>query len=563
MGPKRKPIASTNQPAPGAGTGRRQTQPGPRGRGQFGRRRPGRPAGPPTGSRGARWTEWFTLATHQITNSTPAGILDAYTLHPQTLPLTPYAAAVANHAHRREFRWDFRIYMTTATTTGTRMAVLVLPDPTHTTKLSADMVWSAVCNNRGVMVDSSGNMSRQASFSIRSATTTLSNAQPPGAENYLGYSSGTLNLWLLQPPLGITDSAVELQCTVMARCLLLAVNPLPGFALSQMGLGENATVPHGPPAWQITRVTSKLPDSKSMYESTEPWAKSHTGNIILAGGWYFDFWNHASKVPIAGSSSVPGTGESKGITIKGVPKTMTVYTCSSSFPQWQTNRRNYVTPKYFAVITGVVTSTCLMVGFNTMEDACNQVLKKWMAIPPEAELCIRYDKAPTWGDFHPQNAQGEMHLTFYEVYTTSAAQPIYTNSNGDPASPFSLDELYLPIEGLQLEAEPAAETDEDEPPPLEEPEPQGATGYTAPSAPPVDFFHLSQAEIDEAIHHHNEQLWKLHRAKAALLYPAPELQKVKAAYTPQPEPPEEPPRRSSSLWDMLKAAITSRRKDLE
>nr|QUS52785.1 hypothetical protein 3 [Mute swan feces associated tombus-like virus 5] len=579
MGPKRKPIASTSQPFTGVSTGRRQTQPGSRGRGRRRGTRPARPATQQPGSRGARWTEWFAVATHEITSSTSEGPLDAYTLHPLTLPTSPYATQLANYTHRKEERWEFRIYMTTASTTGSRVAALVVPDPTHATRLTSDMVWGAICNNRGVMVDSTGNMSRDSRFAVQSATVLLSNAALPGNESYLGYTAGTLTLWLLQRPIGLNDKNVLLKCTVMARCLCRGVNPIPGFQLAQMGLGTDALQPVGQPAWQMLRIGTSFSDNTRMNSlSDEPWVKSHIGNLPLAGGYYFDFWNHKGKAPIYNSGSTNATnGYSKGITIKGVPKTCTVYTCSTPFPPWQNNRGANIVPKYFTIISGVVSSTVLMVGFATQADAENQALNRWMAIPPGAELCIRYSGAPTWGDFHPLTGgsqANEMQLTFYELYTTQYAAPVYSSTNSPMTQPFSLFALPTAEEPQPRELTPSEWDDSDEEDDqMDETDPLEGTSTQyqplQPSAPPItppmDFFQLSPEQLDHEIRQANDHLWQLHRARARLTSPYADLtNQLSQLQLQQDHPPqrqaEKPPERGS-WWDLLKDAVRRRRKD--
>lgn len=506
-------------------------------------------------------------------------------LHPTTLPITPYASRTANCTHRVELAWQIRVFITTAATTGARVALLALPDPTHATQLTEDMVWAATCNGRGTMVEATGNYQRTASFTLQTSTRVLSNARPTGNDNYLGYSSATLIAWCLQPPIGIGDANIELKCTIMARCHLQCLNPIPGFGLAQLGIGDDATRPHGPPAWKITRMTSKISDTMTMADSGEPWCKSHTGNIILAGGYYFDFWNHGAKAPTGGSSTVGGsTGTSKGITIQGEPCSGCVYTCTSGFPPWQTNRRANVVPKYFCITRSPVTGVCFMVGFATLDPACAQASNAWASIPPSAELCIRYDKAPTWGQFHPMNATGEMDLVFYEVFRVPGASPVYNPINTMPSSLALSSQFRM----LQLNDTPDcpddtclefSDSDDDGEEVGEQDDPGEGTSAQAQQAADVlpglpqppslpDFFHLTNEEIEVEIQRANDWLWQLHRAKTSNLITSGQYPNLHSTQ-PSAPPPEQPlpksgrkSRSKGSWWDLLSAGLSRRRKDL-
>lgn len=479
---------------------------------------------------------------------------------------------LANSTHRTEHTWQIKAFVTTAAFTGTRIVVLAVPDPSHATKLTEDMVWGATCNGRGVMVEATGNTDRTASFSIRTATRVLSNSAPPATENYLGYSAATLTVWLLQPPIGLPDSNTELKCTIVGRCKLTCHNPIPGYGLAQLGLGEDALKPHGPIAWQLLRSATYLPDSKTMAESSEPWVKSHTGNIILAGGWYFDFWNHNGKAPIINSGTTNASnGQSAGITIKGEPKSGCVYTCSSPFPPWQNNRGNSVVPKYFAVIRSPATGVCMMIGFATEDQACNQAANRWASIPGGAELCITYSKAPSWGQFHPITANGEMELSFYQVYDAGGSTPVYSTSNPLPRAVLREIEPADMVD-YNLDSDFDTDEEEEEEDPMEGPSNQHLTTPVQPSAPPAtptlpNFFQLTPQEIEEQMQQANLWLWNLHKAKAAQQHHQqrhfyPDL----STLTLQTDPPTPKPKtlkqpdKTPSWWDLLKGAIKSRRK---
>lgn len=223
-----------------------------------------------------------------------------------------------------------------------------------------------------------------------------------------------------------------------------------------------------------------------------------------------------------------------------------------------------------------------MVGFNTGDDAIAQVWNRWFSVPAGAELGIRYDRVPTWGDFHPCTSTNEMLLTFYEYYSTPHATPIYS-SRRDMAGPYSLEEQFqaLTLQSLEpavLEDESEFDDDVDDDSdsraaeqasedPLEGTSQQYTTsGPSAPPppTPPVNFFNLTPEEIDQEIAMCNDRLWNLHRLRARVTGPYADLiQALPTGDPPQPVEQERPPQRSSSFWDLLKDAIKRRRHDSE
>lgn len=329
-----------------------------------------------------------------------------------------------NHTHRVEAQWQLRCYITTASTTGARVAAMAFTDPNHHDKLTTEHVWGAVVNGRGAMMDACGNTSRGVTFRLVTATRVLSNAKPPIDEGLLGYSAAHLITWVLQPPIGLGDYS-DLNCTILARVCLKGVNPVPGFGLMQLQ-GTNDYQPVGKAAWSLVRVnTGQTSNSSSMY-TPQTWAVSHTGNIPLAGGVYFLFWNAYGEAPLVGNGAQSGNGG--GITIKGEPKTGCVYTSDATFPAWSNNRGQQVVPKFFTCIAGFASSHALMVGFARVEDACNQALGKWLVIPGGAELCLVYSGTPKWKNFNPNvTSTNQQEISFWQVYDNGASKPIYTN----------------------------------------------------------------------------------------------------------------------------------------
>lgn len=445
MGPKRKPgPGQKSRPRP-----RPALQP----RSTTARARPGpRRSRAPVRGNTPVWTEWFTVSSTNITSTAKQGPLDAIALHPTTLPDTPYATANLNFTHRIEYRWQIKCYITTASFTGTRIACLAFTDPNQHDRLTTAMVWGAVANGRGAMMDSCGNSSKAVSFQLQTATRVLSNAKPPVDDNLIGYAAAHLITWILQGPIGLKDNS-DLNATIMARCLQKGLNPIPGFGIMQMQ-PSGPYQPVGQAAWKFTRLNAdKTANEQSMYEPNV-WAVSHTGNIPLAGGIYFLFHGAYGPAPKVGTGSQASgvVGSGGGITITGEVKTGCVYATDFTFPPWMNNRGQKVVPRYFACIAGFATSHCLLVGFDRLEDACAQVNNKWLVIPGGAELCLKYSGTPRWRDFNPNVSQTkQQEISFWLVFDNGYSKPVYSTVNPGQLSISTARAAPLPNIGLSTE----------------------------------------------------------------------------------------------------------------
>lgn len=364
-------------------------------------------------------TEWFVLAQCNITPNTAVGLLKETWLHPTALLGTPYSAQLANCTHRMEHWWQLRVYTTSASFTGARVAALALPDPTYIGGLTAQAVWGAVANGRGSMIDSTGNLSRDTRFHLRGSTTQLSNATPPGNGNMLGFAEAVMILYLLQPPIGLGENAA-INVTVLARCCLTGCNPIPGYLAAQIPTGPP---PHAPqpgltPDWIMkfnttsgTGGSEDFADNQSMGD----WALNHVGDAWLAGGYYWLFKDYGKPAP-------------KEIT--GIPRYGSVYTASRDFPEWTTNWGRRAVPKYFAAFRGAISGTVCLVGFTNLEWAVSQASGHTGMVPQNAELCITYSRMPKWGEFCPSEGNYR-EIGFYEVHRSEPPRggTVYTTSN--------------------------------------------------------------------------------------------------------------------------------------
>lgn len=440
MGPKRKPPPTLRpQTGPRAGqpvvrprTGQRPSRP----RVSSGTRQRTRR----TPRANPNYNDWFMLASFQINHGQTPGLLGEYWLHPIAQPYTPYAAVCANCTHRRENLWQFRIYVTTCTVAGARLACIALPDPTYSGSLPMSAVWGAVTNRMGTMVDTTGNQTRNSSFIMRGSTQVLSNANPPPGNNMMGFANGILLVYLLQAPIGLS-SDTDLNCTIMARCVLTPINRIPGFLHMQSPIFQ-----------PIDNDTSRTPDFMMIFPSNSGfsdeqstktqgqagWVLSHTGDAWLAGGYYLCFREPFKPVP-TGSTA---TGD--GCHVFGTPEVGAVYTSDTPTIQWTTNQGFLAYPIYFAIFMSPISRTVAIVGFTNFENAMNQASGNTGMVPSNTELAVRYDTWPTWKDAYPTkikytsdpDSSGPLgdgtyrYAKFWKVAETAPplGRPVYTTS---------------------------------------------------------------------------------------------------------------------------------------
>lgn len=397
------------------------------------------------------FTDWFLLASFQIRHNATPGLLGEYWLHPIALPYTPYAAACANCTHRRENSWTFRTYITTTSVAGARVGLVALPDPSYNGGMTLEAVWGAIANGRGVMVDSMGNRSKSSAFTIRGSTATLSNANPPQGGNMLGYSAAILLVYCLQAPIGLS-SDTELNCTIMARCHMQPINPIPGFLHAQSPTFQPTPGGDGEkPDWMLlfpqpSSVSDKYGANDSMND--EGWCLSHTGDAWLAGGYYFLFKGAGGIVPTGTGAVVSGdqTSLQSGPNVYGLPRVGSVYTSPNYWNDWTTNNDNFRKPIYFSIFCSPISGSVCLVGFTNFEHAQAQAAGNTGMVPAGAELCISYHNWPTWAQFLPDtlryttnvdntgpipsSAGNYRYAMFYEVFQSPppTGRPVYSNT---------------------------------------------------------------------------------------------------------------------------------------
>nr|QIS87953.1 MAG: RNA-dependent RNA polymerase [Somov virus] len=384
--------------------------------------------------------EWFVIDTFDISTSSRTGPLGEYWLHPLAMPNTPYAAKCQNCTHRVERRWSFRIYVTTAATTGCRVGCLALPDTNYIQgTISSAMVWGAIANNRGTMVDSSGNMAKTSTFGISGSTRALSNSDPPDNHNMMGYANAILIVFLLNPPIAIT-STTTLSCTILGKCDVMCLNRLPGYLASQAPMFQPTVGDQGgPPDWMLVIDQAYYPNSV-----LGTWSTSHTGDAWLAGGFYFVFYKSGEHAPNE---------------VRGEPRIGSVYTTDAKLPPWETNNNMFAAPIYFAIFRHP-SGYDYLVGFTNIDWAGAQASGNTGMVPSGAELCIKYRTQPKWGDMFTgnlipltgTNMTGPKFavMKFWQVLETAPplGRPVYSTMNALPHGDYYSLDPPMPVRAL-------------------------------------------------------------------------------------------------------------------
>lgn len=374
---------------------------------------------------------WWLMGQFQVSSTSPTGPLELMVLHPTTFPDSPYAAQCMHHTHRIERRWELSIEITTATTTGARVAVFALPDPDwNPGTIPPEMVWGSCLNGMGSLATVTGTGQHKSRFVLNTSTRRLSNAVPP-TSNYLGYASAVIVVYLLERPLALTGSGA-MTVSVMARVSMQVVNPIPGF----LSFVTTPTPGPGPEPHPTTQSWSiQIANGKATTNITSTWYNSHVGSAWLAGGIYL-------KMP----STRPTSGD---ITVQGEPKAFTVYTSTVQAINWHNNRGTTRTPRYFVLWFEPGSYACQMVGFEKAENAINQAKKETGLVPSGVESCLIYSGTPkSWSAYFTLSATGANTIGFVEYATTAFSQPIYSSSLYDLAARGGAE--YLPVRTRQI-----------------------------------------------------------------------------------------------------------------
>lgn len=357
---------------------------------------------------------WWLAGQFQLSANSKTGPLELIVLHPTSFPATPYSSACAHHTHRTERRWELSVEVTTATTTGARVAVFALPDPDwNPGHIGVEMVWAACMNGMGAMAAVTATGRHASRFVLATSTQRLSNALPPTG-NYLGYAAAVLVVYLLEPPMALTGSGA-LTVTVMARVDVTVHNPVPGFLqFTQQPPAPGPTPGPVQSSWAI-----QLPSGKVSTTIGSTWQNSHTASAWLAGGIYL---------------RLPGTKPTatSDVYITGKPRGFTVYTISVATKNWHNNDSQQETPQYFTLWYEPGSSVCQVVGFNTPENAINQARKQTGLIPHGAECCLIYSgTVQAWSNYFVLPSTGAASISFVEYMATDYSVDVYKNQLSD------------------------------------------------------------------------------------------------------------------------------------
>lgn len=196
--------------------------------------------------------EWFVLYTKDVRATDSTGVLFSSILHPVLFPATPYYARCVNFTHRVERRWEFEIMITAALTTGIRVAAVPIDDPSPTPNMSAEIAYQQVANGRAALAAVSGTVDTKARIPMVSSTARLSNSSPMALSSLVGFSSGTIFLFLLDTPMGVSDAAV-VKVTLLGRVSLSEQGPFTGFMSYESQSHDKRTV-----SMAITDITATV-----------------------------------------------------------------------------------------------------------------------------------------------------------------------------------------------------------------------------------------------------------------------------------------------------------------
>ncbi|ARK19507.1 polyprotein [Salmovirus WFRC1] len=209
-------------------------------------------------------SQWFMIHREAISTSTQSGVLFSSILHPSLFPATPYYTRCSNFTHRIERSWEFRIMITTASFTGSRVAVIPVNDPSPDAVMSETVAFQQVANGRAAIATSTGASDQRSFVKMYGATTTLSNANPSVQSSLVGFSVGTFFVYLLDPPIGLAQGAALL-VTVLARVALTVVGPFTGFLTFEANPTDHGAPPVELKISDVTKDRSFITHSKSSY----------------------------------------------------------------------------------------------------------------------------------------------------------------------------------------------------------------------------------------------------------------------------------------------------------
>lgn len=353
---------------------------------------------------------WFLLGEFAVTADTPPGPLETLLLHPTEFPETPYATACSHHTHRTEHYWEFQTQVTTAANTGLRAALVLLPDPRlDPNQLTSNLAWSAILAKQGAMMTSTGQGVTTSRLHAPPTTTLLSNAAPPqGTGSWVGFAMGSVCIYLLDSPIGLTSNS-KVTITVLARPHLTVHYPLTGFVAW--------TTSHVQPTPQGVGWSMTIEDPATNEINTN----SHTASASLAGGCYWRLDN------------------TRPSWCKGPLWCFAIYTCDHQGVDWQDNDSQSHEPHFYVIWRETGSTTTQVVGFAQFRDARNQVDGYYLQVPHAAELCISYQSATVHYDQRWAGLTAGSLVSFTLVYKHPSSYQIWSEGSASNTRPRAVD----------------------------------------------------------------------------------------------------------------------------
>lgn len=432
---------------------------------------------------------WFLLGEFAVTADTPPGPLETLLLHPTEFPETPYATACSHHTHRTEHWWEFQTQVTTAANTGLRAALVLLPDPRlDPNSLTSTLAWSAVLAKQGAMMTSTGQGVTTSKLHAPPTTSLLSNAAPPqGVGSWVGFAMGSVCIYLLDAPIGLTSNS-KVTITVLARPHLTVHYPLTGFVAW--------TTSHIQPTPQGVGWTMVITNP----ETDQIALNSHTASASLAGGCYWHLQNDRPTV------------------WHGPLWCFAIYTCDHQGVDWQDNDSQSHEPHFYVVWREPGSTTTQVIGFSQFRDARNQVDGYYTQVPHAAELCISYQNATVLYNQRWAGITAGSPVTFTLVYKHPSAYQIWTEGTGTNTRPRTVDPNLMASRRPPTQRPPG--TAPQWPLPPTEPAPIGGTGasLSSPLATTVTGLAGLVRGLAQQLTHLTQELQEL---KASSLPPTP------------------------------------------
>lgn len=483
-------------------------------------RRRTRSAGPRSGPRGS---PWWLLGEFKVHSGNSPGKLSTTLLHPSNFPNTPYGTQCAHYTHRRERRWEIEVRVTTAASTGFRAAVLLVGDPRFLPdEVPSELVWSAILNNSGAMATSTGQRQR-ARLQIPPSVNWLSNTRPTSGVNMTGMCAGSLVVYLLDPPIGLTGNS-EVIITVLARVQLQLSGPMVGFTAWSGGSlrpgdedNHPPPIPGGEMVIRAPSVTDNVPEN------------GHTATAWLAGGIY-------QKVYPNGHLE---TGQLWSYSVYMVSNTRAV--------GWENNRIQRADPRFLVTWNEPGSGIIQFVGFVDWRAAKAQADGLTGAVPAGAELCLRYSSHNIpWNHVYALGSTaGPYSINFDCIYRAHNAKKWWENAAAGAATftvptatPATAYPRYGPFDQPASTYQPTSHVQ------------LGTTEASLMNPPPTTVLGL-QPELNSL----SERIASLQQLFESLAPPSEPSRQQQQSNLPQP--PESQPQPVQSAWGSLSSLAMS------